>query len=346
MFFTPLAEQRKKLKYLAGFLAGRLIHVNMQLLYDCNFRCRICEFWRDGPTDRPRLSAAQVGVISDKLAEVSPQIVSIGGGEPLMHAEIVEVAAQLGRHHFPVMITNGWFMDRATAGALWRAGMYEVSVSIDYLDPARHDSQRGRQGAWERGMAALESLHAERTRPWQRVHMISVIMDDNLDDLEPLIQRCRKMGISYLVTLYSDHRGHKASKAVAPDISRRLLDLKARYPEFVAVRGYLARFSEAVRDGGIGPCLAGRALCNIDSQGDVGLCIDRVPESVGNILTDDLGVLLDRLAEQHRTNACRDCWTSCRGNIETLRSPRDLLGNLWDYHQMSRSIPVGGRFRA
>lgn len=344
MLYTPLSVQRKKLHYFANFMAGRLVHVNLQLLYDCNFRCRICDFWREGETDRPRLSAADVGVISDKLAQVGPQIVSIGGGEPLLHDEIVDVAAQLGRNHFPVMICNGWFVTEDIARALWRAGMYEVSVSIDYLDPARHDRQRGRAGAWERGMAALSTLHATRTKPWQRVHMITVIMDDNVDDLEPLIKECKRMGITYLVTLYSDHRGNQASKQLPADISRRLLDLKARYPAFVAVRGYLARFSEAVREGGIGPCLAGRSLCNIDSQGDVGLCIDRVPESVGNILTDDMDTLLARLAKVHRGNECRDCWTSCRGNIETLRSPRGLLGNLWDYRQMSRDVPVGGRF--
>ena len=122
------------------------------------------------------------------------------------------------------MICNGWFVTPEIAQALFAAGMHEISVSVDYMDPARHDAQRGTPGAHAQALEALRALMDARTRPHQRVHMISVIMDDNLDDVEPLIRLCRRMGITYLVTLYSDHRGRKSPRTMPAQVSERLLD--------------------------------------------------------------------------------------------------------------------------
>ncbi len=334
----------RKLRYAWSFLTGRLVHVNLQILYECNYRCRICDFWKPAWRDRPRLSAADVAVIADKLARIGPQIVSIGGGEPTLHPELASIVHALARHHFPVMITNGSQITATLAHELFRAGMVEISVSVDYADPARHDAQRGCAGAHARAFEALRLLHENRTHPEQRVNLISVILDDNLADVEPLIQECEAMGISYLVTLYSHSRGRNPHRAPGGDPAWQLLELKRRHGHFVALRGYLERFTEAIQRGGVGPCLAGRRLCNVDSQGNVTLCIDRLDDPVGNLLAEDVSVIERRLVERQRANACRACWTSCRGSLEAiLRGGRPLL-NLLDYYRMTRPVPLGGRY--
>ena len=52
------------------------------------------------------MSAAHARIISDKLACIGSQIVSIGGGEPLLHPELMEIVSALARHHIPVMICS------------------------------------------------------------------------------------------------------------------------------------------------------------------------------------------------------------------------------------------------
>ena len=335
-----LADGAKKLRYIRSFLGRRLVHTNLQILYSCNLRCRICDFWQRSYQERPRLTTAQVEVISRKLAQIGPQIVSIGGGEPLLHEELDAIVRVLSRHHFPVMISNGWFITPERARRLFAAGLYEVSVSVDYADPARHDAQRGREGAFDRALAALEALQSGRVHPWQRVHMISVVMDDNLDQIEALLRVCADRQLTYLVTLYSSCRGKLESRAGRAQLGAELLRLKRAHPGFVQLRGYLSRFDEAVR-GGVGPCHAGRNLCNIDSQGDVTLCIDRLDEPVGNLLVDDMATIERRLLDRHRDNTCTSCWTSCRGCVETLMYGREgLLGNVADYFEMTRPLPL------
>jgi len=334
----------KKLRFAQSFLRRRLVHVNLQILYTCNYRCSICDFWKPAWRDRPPLSAANVEIIAEKLARIGPQIVSIGGGEPVLHPELPAIVRALARHHFPVMITNGSLVTPTLARELFAAGMVEISVSLDYADPARHDAQRGRPGAHAAAVEALRILHASRTRPEQRVNLISVLLDDNLPDVEPLIELCEALGITYLVTLYSHSRGDKIRRAPPAEASRRLLELKRRHPHFVALRGYLERFSAALSHGGIGPCYAGRNLCNIDDQGDVSLCIDRLHAPVGNLLRDDPREIERRLRAQQHRNACGECWTSCRGSIESVLYGEHRLLNLLDYYQMTRPVPLGGHF--
>ena len=242
------------------------------------------------------------------------------------------------------MITNGSLVTADLARDLWQAGMVEISVSVDYATAAKHDAQRGMPGAYAQALQALRILHETRTHPEQRVNMISVIMDDNLSDVEPLIGLCREMGITYLVTLYSHSRGRKPGRAGSDGVSQQLLELKERHRHFVALRGYLERFSEATANGGIGHCSAGQNLWNIDSQGNVTFCIDQRDDPAGNLLTDDVRVIERRMRERQRSNACRDCWTSCRGSIESVRYGRQRLANLWDYYQMTRPVPLNGSF--
>jgi hypothetical protein len=116
--------------------------------------------------------------------------------------------------------------------------------------------------------------------------------------------------------------------------------LKRRYPEFVVLEGYIQRFSEAIDRGGIANCRAGKNLCNIDSQGDLSLCIDRLDAAVGNILEDDIELLVERLARRQREDGCEQCWTSCRGAIETMMYGRRPLQNLRDYWALTKPVAL------
>ncbi len=330
----------KRLRYAYSFMRKRLVHLNLQILYQCNFSCTICDFWKEPYKSMPKLSASDARIISEKLRGRGPMIVSIGGGEPLLHPELPEICRALAVHHFPVMICNGWYMTPEKARELWNAGLYEVSISLDYADPARHDQQRGRAGAYDRALAGLETLFTTRVHPYQRVHMISVLMDDNLDEIEPLIKLAQDRGITYLVTLYSHGRGSKASRNPHSDVSARLLELKRKYPNFVAVRGYLARFTHATIGKGVAPCYAGKNLFNIDCRGNVTRCIDRLDQVAGNILTDNVTAILRELGKQYEANDCGACWTSCRGNIETLMYGPQRFANYLDSYQMTKNVPL------
>ncbi len=313
------------------------------MLYKCNYKCKICNFWKEKKhLESPTLSVNQVRIIAEKIKPLGPQVISIGGGEPLLHKNIIEITKILAKNNFPVMICNGWYIDKNLASELFKAGMYEISISLDYASKEKHDKNRGINGAYEKALSALKILHENRIYPHQRVHMISVVMDDNIEDIEKLILLSKRLGISYLITLYSDSRGRKENKYPKNDISKHLLGLKNKYREFVAIKGYLERFSEAAKNhNSILPCYAGVNLFNIDSSGDVTRCIDCLDVSAGNIFRDDITLIEKKLHTQFENDKCGGCWTSCRGNIETLMYGKRRLLDLFDSRKLTKSIPIG-----
>jgi MoaA/NifB/PqqE/SkfB family radical SAM enzyme len=319
----------------------RLMHVNLQILYQCNFKCDICDFWKPPFTTMPKMSLDDVKIIAKKLKPLGPHLINIGGGEPLLHPDIIEIIRVLARDNFPVMICNGWFVTPETAHALYEAGLYEVSISVDYASAEKHDKQRNMPGAYDKALNALRTLFENRVRPRQRSHMISVLMEDNLEDVEDLIKLSRTLGVTYMNTFYSDSRGRKEANLRPAEISRRLLELKRRYPEFVTLPAYLARYAEAEKNGhGVGPCYAGRSLYNIDCCGQVTRCIDHLHDPVGNILTDDMEKIAAGLYGQYLTQDCHNCWTSCRGIAEVMIYDKHRISNLAAFYQMTKGVPL------
>jgi len=332
----------KGLKYTLSAMRKQMIHLNLQLLYQCNFRCKICDFWKEEYRDYPQLSIDQIRIIEEKINELGPLIISLGGGEPLLNCDILSIIKILSKNHYPVMISNGWYINQENAKELFDAGLYEVSVSIDYIDPKKHDKQRGKEGAYSKAVEALKILKDARTKSYQRVHLISVVMDDNLMDIEPLILLAKEIGITYLVTLYSNGRGKKEYIGRNEDISKHLLGLKKKYKEFVALPGYLSKFTESVSGKKeIAPCYAGKNLFNIGSNGDVSLCIDRLDTPAGNIFVDEMRIISEKLLAMQQSNTCGDCWTSCRGAIESLLYHSHKVSNIKALYESIKNVTIG-----
>lgn len=333
-------DAQKAIRIGTSFLRKRLVHLHMQILYNCNFRCKICHFWKKSYDRPPRMSVDQARTIAAKLEGLGPLIVCLGGGEPLVHTKLLDIAKLFSKNNYLALITNGWLVTPEKARALFQAGVMHVSVSLDYADPKKHDELRGVEGAYGRAVNALRYLRENRTRPYQRVHMISVVMDDNIEDIEPLILLAEKLGVTYFVNMYSSCRGKKDSRKVS-DISEHLLGLRKKYRNFVVTPGYLARFSEAVNsENGVTPCYAGKNLFNLDSQGNAGLCMDRLEEPVGNILAEDIQTIKKKLFQAYLKNECGDCWTSCRGGIEPQLYGERRFSDLLDSYRIFRRVPL------
>jgi MoaA/NifB/PqqE/SkfB family radical SAM enzyme len=320
-----LHYQYRCLRLAIGFLTGRFIHCNLQVTYRCNMRCSICDFWKEHQDPAEELSLDDIRLISRKLGHLGTLIISVAGGEPLIRSDICRVIAVLrDAGHFPIMITNGWFVDESLAREMLGAGLQEVSVSVDYCDPKRHDAMRGLDGAWDGAVSALDVLRRNRPDPRVRVHMISVLMDDNLEEVEPLIKLSRELGVTYMLSLYSSSRGSKEPRRPDCKVTDYLLRLKARYPEFVTLTSYIQDLDTALADGGIGNCQTGRLLLNVDHRGFVARCTETLDQPVGNILTDDVMELRRRLHEVQARQDCAQCWTSCRGFAESMTRPPRL----------------------
>jgi len=318
----------KKWRLFRAWAGRHPVWCAWQVTYRCNFRCRFCGYWHDplGRLGEPTVEQFAQG--ARKLSRLGTLLVSLAGGEPMLRTDLPQIVREVGRYHFPFVTTNGWFVTPQSARDLMRAGPWGVSVSIDYARPDRHDARRGAPGAWEQAWRAVELLSAERVHPWQRVNVLTVLMDDNLDDVECLLAMAAERKAYYMLQPY----GHRkiGSRAYAHDdgaVTPRLLDLRRRFGNFLSNASYLGRFDEFLR-GGVRGCRAGSAFFNIDSTGDVAICVESKGRPVANLFRHDVGTIRRRLRQAARGNACADCWYNCRGEIESLYSPRGLVRSL------------------
>ncbi|MDP7110387.1 MAG: radical SAM protein, partial [Myxococcota bacterium] len=101
-------------------------------------------------------------------------------------AVIIERAAEGG--NLVSLATNGSRIDAALADALVRAGLGHVDVALDSVTPELHDHNRGRSGAHERAVRAIQLLDEARRRHGARMYInaAAVVAGFNVHELPAL----------------------------------------------------------------------------------------------------------------------------------------------------------------
>jgi radical SAM protein with 4Fe4S-binding SPASM domain len=100
----------------------------------------------------------------DELLAVNPApMLILSGGEPLLRADLTQIASHASQHGATVVVgTNGTLLTAERIAALKAAGVRGVAVSIDSLRPSYHDNFRHGKGSLDDTIAALGRLRAER----------------------------------------------------------------------------------------------------------------------------------------------------------------------------------------
>jgi MoaA/NifB/PqqE/SkfB family radical SAM enzyme len=99
----------------------------------CNLSCTYCNEYDD--YSKPVPTEVMIGRIN-KLADLGTSILTISGGEPLLHPELDEIIAAMRRRGVMAgMITNGYLLTAERVQRLNRAGLDHLQISIDNVKP-------------------------------------------------------------------------------------------------------------------------------------------------------------------------------------------------------------------
>ncbi len=99
----------------------------------CNLACTYCNEY-DKTSDPVPIDVMLKRI--DKLAEFGSSVITISGGEPMMHPEIYEIIARI-RHHGMIagLISNGYYFQPDKIKKLNEAGLDYLQISIDNVTP-------------------------------------------------------------------------------------------------------------------------------------------------------------------------------------------------------------------
>jgi len=142
--------------------------ISWNLTYRCNLACEHCYLDAGGTplvgtesfADRSELGTEECFKVIDDIAAFAPECLTIlTGGEPLLRRDILEIVQRATERGLWVVVgTNGVRITENVARRLTEAGARGVSISLDALDPDRHDRFRRVRGAWHNTVEGAEIL--------------------------------------------------------------------------------------------------------------------------------------------------------------------------------------------
>ena len=165
----------------------------------CNLDCGYCnEFDK---VSKPVAVEALLRRV-DALARLDTAIVTCTGGEPLTHPELPQVIARVRAHGMiATMISNAFLMTREWIERLNDAGLQEIQISIDNVEPDDISKKSLRSA---RGKLELLREHAKFA---VNVNSVLGISDAHTDDAIEVSKTAVAMGFTNSVALLHDGSG-------------------------------------------------------------------------------------------------------------------------------------------
>jgi radical SAM protein with 4Fe4S-binding SPASM domain len=158
----------------------------------CNLACRHCYQDSEHEALSDELSLAEKLDLIDQLGAMHMPMLAFSGGEPTISRDLLpalERAKSWGMH--TTIATNGTAMTPKLAGQLRQAGLRYVEISLDSVDPARHDAFRGIPGMWQR---AVDGAKAVVATPGLRLGIAMCVHQGNYAEVADMIRLAEQLG--------------------------------------------------------------------------------------------------------------------------------------------------------
>lgn len=275
----------------------------------CNLSCTHCyldaQTLRQGDDDE--LGTEEVKRLLDDVASMEQgTMVVLTGGEPLLRRDIEDLILHGANLGLPMVIgTNGMMLSERRVRSLKQAGVLGLGISLDSLDPDRHDRFRGYNGAWAKTMAGIERCR----RQGLDFQLHFSVTDDNAVELPAMVEFARSCGaralnVFFLVCVGRAHSFVRLSPQRYEKLLVELVQAQADYPELI-VRPRCAPHYKRVafqlqpqaainrisgRDGD--GCIAGIHYARVNHRGGVTAC-PYIEQEVGNIHNSSFSSLWD-----------------------------------------------------
>jgi MoaA/NifB/PqqE/SkfB family radical SAM enzyme len=165
----------------------------------CNLSCTYCNEF-DRSSDPVPLAALRQRI--DKLADLGTTIITLSGGEPLLHPDVDEIVRHIRRRGaIATLITNGYLLTPAMIGRLNVARLDSMQISIDNVAP---------DDVSKKSLKVLDlklRLLAEHARFDVTVNAVVGGSSRNPDDALTIGRRALALGFQSTVGIIHDDKG-------------------------------------------------------------------------------------------------------------------------------------------
>jgi len=197
-FGTTMREWRMVAKALLSMDHPVLAH--LVPIRRCNLSCSYCNEY---DSSSPPVPVDVMRQRVDRLADLGTSVITISGGEPLLHPELEAIIARIRKRGvIASMITNGYLLSRKRIQQLNDAGLEHLQISIDNVEP--DDVSKKSLRVLDKKLLYLVEL-AEF-----KVNINSVLGSGvrNPDDALAIGRRAAELGFTCTVGIIHDNKGH------------------------------------------------------------------------------------------------------------------------------------------
>lgn len=317
--FSPWDIIPFSFKYAWIAVRRRPVLVHFEVTLRCNAHCSFCDYWKTEATARDE----ELASFADAARFFSPMLVTFTGGEPTMRRDLEDLVAAVDRAisvKYTTLITHGAMLTPERAVSLRQAGIHQFSISLDYLDE-RHDRARGIPGLTRKIFAAVPAM---RARGVDNIRFNTVIKNDNIDQIMPMVRRAQELGAGVNLSVYTDAKNGNGEYLLREDqfaaidaLVAELLAFKRRRRGVITNSDYyLERIPRYLRGELREPCRSGMRTIHIDPTGHVKRC----PDFPTDFHWRDF--------KRYEPIDCNACYYACRGEAQAplkLNRFRDLM---------------------
>ncbi|MCE4609051.1 MAG: radical SAM protein, partial [Desulfurococcales archaeon] len=195
------------------------------ITYKCNLRCQHCYINAGPDASLPELSLSQTLDVARQIVEHGIPLVVFTGGEPLVSEKFwktLEYFHEMGKPKTSVS-TNGTLIDHRNAQRLKKLGITYVGISLDSLDPEKHDKFRGARGAWKAAVNGMKNSVATGLPTGLRV----TVTTENIEEVPSMIDFSADLGLQRVSIYLLDTVGRGAkiiSHVPRGEMLRELID--------------------------------------------------------------------------------------------------------------------------
>jgi len=277
--------------------------ISWNTTYRCNLRCSHCYLDTNALTKQSakELSTQEGLRLIDQMAELNPNLLLIlTGGEPLLRKDIYELASYASQKGMMVVLgTNGNLIDDDIARKLKESGVTGVGISLDSVEPGRHDQFRGIPDAWDDTLNGIEACR----RQGIEFQIQTTVTRENFHEIPDIIEFSYNLGakVFNLFFLVCTGKGQELTDITPQQYDQalhHLFDIQKKYQGKMMVGAKCAPHyrrivyehdpsSPLVRTYA-GGCPAGTHYCRITPEGDVTPC-PYMPNVSGNVREKTFG---------------------------------------------------------
>lgn len=162
----------------------------------CNLRCKHCYQDANKMGSPDELTLEEKLAFVDTMHEAGVKIPVISGGEPLMHPDFFPVLDYMVSKKMHVAAaSNATMITKEFAMKLKDHGLAYIEISLDSVNPNKHDDFRGMVGAWDLTVQGIQNCLDEGIF----VAIATVFTKDTLDEVDPMLDLAAELRVQRFI---------------------------------------------------------------------------------------------------------------------------------------------------